>query len=79
MKNKNFTIILLSIPLLSFLTSCTQKTGELNLSVNFPLSSPVLSKKEKTELKKNIAIKNTSLFTEEEKKELFGELEIEIK
>lgn len=69
------TIFLISI----FISSCSQNTGELSFMVNFPKNSPVLSKKEKTELKKNIAIKNADLFTEEEMKELFGELEIEIK
>lgn len=62
-----------------FLMSCSKNTGKLNFSVNFPKSSSVLSKKEKTELKKNIAIKNAELFTEEELRELLGELEIEIK
>ena len=76
---KNFTIILLSITLISFLSSCSQNKRSLNLAVNFPKNTPVLSKKEKTELKKNIAIKNADLFTEEEIKELLGELEIEIK
>lgn len=72
----NIKLLTIIIPL--FLISCST-TGQLNLSINFPSSSPVLSKKDKTELKKNIAIKNTSLFTDEEIKELFGELEIEIK
>lgn len=61
-----------------FLMSCTQKTGLLNLSVNFPKSSPVLSEKGKTELKRNIAIKNSELFTDEELQAL-GVLEVVIK
>lgn len=67
-------IFLISI----FINSCTQNTGELNLSVNFPKSSPVLSEKGKTELKKKIAIKNSELFTDEELAQL-GVLEVVIK
>lgn len=69
-----FTITLLSI----FLTSCTQNAGELSFMVNFPSSSPVLSEKGKTELKRNIAIKNSELFTNEELEQL-GILEVVIK
>lgn len=73
-----FTITLLSISLLSFLSSCTQNAGELNISVNFPKTSPILSEKGKTELKRNIAIKNSELFTNEELEQL-GILEVVIK
>ena len=69
---KLLTII---IPLL--LISCSS-TGQLNLSVNFPKSSPILSEKGKTELKRNIAIKNSELFTNEELEQL-GILEVVIK
>lgn len=75
---RNFTITLLSITLISFLSSCSTKTGSLGLSVNFPKSSPILTKVEKQELKKKIAVKNTEIFTDEEKEEM-GVLEIEIR
>lgn len=71
---KYFTIILLSL----ILTSCTQ-TGQLAFNTSFPKSSPILSEKGKTELKKKIAIKNAELFTDEEIQTLTGELEIVIK
>lgn len=59
-----------------FSFSCS--TGDLGLKVKFPEKAPILSDKAKVELKKNIAIKNSELFTEEEKEDL-GILEIEIK
>lgn len=68
------TIFLISL----FISSCSSNTGLLNLSVNFPKSSPVLSEKGKTELKKKIAIKNSELFTDEELAQL-GVLEVVIK
>ncbi len=70
---RNFTIILLSI----FFTSCST-TGQLSFNTQFPKSSPVLSEKDKTELKKKIAIKNSELFTDEELEQL-GILEVVIK
>lgn len=68
---------LLTIIIPLFLISCTP-TGQLNLSVNFPKTSPVLSEKGKTELKRNIAIKNAEFFTNEELEQL-GILEVVIK
>ena len=68
---------LLTIIIPLFLISCST-TGQLNLSVNFPKSSPILSEKGKTELKRNIAIKNSELFTNEELEQL-GILEVVIK
>lgn len=75
---KNFTITLLSISLLFFISSCSSNTGELSFMVNFPKSSKVLTELEKRDLKKKIAVKNTEIFTDEEKEEI-GVLEIEIK
>jgi len=46
--------------------------------VNFPKSSPVLNEPEKIKLKRNIAIKNSELFTDEELEQL-GVLEVVIK
>lgn len=69
-------VILSSILLI--LNSCSN-TSELAFNIQFPKSSPILNQKQKIELKKNIAIKNLDLFTEEELKELLGELEIIIK
>lgn len=66
------TIFLISI----FIHSCSDT--QLMLSVQFPKSSPVLSEKGKTELKKKIAIKNSELFTDEELAQL-GVLEVVIK
>ena len=71
--NRKLTTVILTL----LLTSCTP-TGQLNLSVNFPKSSPILSEKGKTELKRNIAIKNAELFTNEELEKL-GILEVVIK
>lgn len=65
-------IFLISI----FIHSCSDT--QLMLSVQFPKSSPVLSEKGKTELKKKIAIKNSELFTDEELAQL-GVLEVVIK
>lgn len=72
------TITLLSISLLLFISSCASNTGELSFMVNFPKSSKVLTEAEKRDLKKKIAVKNTEIFTDEEKEEM-GVLEIEIK
>lgn len=59
-----------------FILSCS--TGQLSFTTQFPSSSPVLSEKGKTELKKKIAIKNSERFTQEELIE-YGVLEVEIK
>lgn len=72
---KNFTITLLSISLLLFISSCASNTGSLGFSVNFPKSAPILTKTQKEELNKKIKIKNSELFTSEE----LGDLEIVIK
>jgi len=68
-----FTILLLSL----ILTSCST-TGQLSFNTQFPKTSPILSEKGKTELKRNIAIKNSELFTNEELEQL-GILEVVIK
>lgn len=69
---KIFIIKLLS---LIFLSSCSTSTGQIGFMVNFPKSSPILTKAEKEELNKKIKIKNSELFTSEE----LGDLEIVIK
>lgn len=46
--------------------------------VNFPKSSTILTEPEKIDLKKKIAVKNTEIFTDEEKEEM-GVLEVAIK
>lgn len=66
------TIFLISI----FIHSCSDT--QLMLSVNFPKSSPILTDIKKKELKRNIAIKNSELFTEQELEQL-GVLEVVIK
>ena len=68
-----FTILLLSL----ILTSCSP-TGQLSFNTQFPKTSPILSEKDKTELKRKIAIKNSELFTDEELQSL-GVLEVVIK
>lgn len=55
-----FSITLLSISLLFFISSCTQNTGQMSFMVNFPKSSKVLTQSEKEELKKKaeLTLKN---------------------
>lgn len=72
-----FTITLLSISILSFLSSCTQNAGELSFMVNFPKSSPVLTEPEKIDLKKKIERKYQIQNTDESNEN--GTLEVTIK
>lgn len=64
----------LIIALMLIIQSCSSNYGELGISVSFPKTSPILTKKEKEVLKDKIKIKNTELFVGEE-----GVLEVIVK
>lgn len=72
-----FTITLLSISFLLFISSCASNTGALSFMVNFPKNSKVLTQSEKEELLKKIEKKyDIKTITESDET---GVLEIEIK